>query len=572
MICPTVIFTINTEYLLILLIFVLFFLLLIVKPKKHIRVIIDLLINEQELFRTVIPDLSFAKIKTKSTVNSASRRVPNSMVLPWKTFLDEAFNASLSIDAVACKFVKPKLDSLSINSEDTAVDLFLETVGYVNGQRLLKLQTPQMWCRRNQVNIIKGEPDIIHIGAPDRTMLRSTNAAGISVLATVEVKPEQLMNQILQEIINEQVVHENIHHDDYCELYSLYNLAKVKDRNTVTGYTKYNNLKRIVHQGFGYMVVNDCRYGIITTLQQTWFMCREPENPNIFLISPAVQINQVHTSDRASFWECLRYFEDLSMLNPTTYSYPSVTLNDNDYEDPDNKDQKEKKKTPDYSLPRNSRFSPYTTGGGSEISSQTRSKSNTTGNNIGSRETKEDLLLINMKNYDRNQFIFGHMLGYGRTGNIFETTIGRKTGALKMVALYKDENKLEELLNEIKIYIGPLQEIQGVYIPRLLKFGVLHEAFVFILTSLAEVTFATMGDNITRKEKQLAIEGLQKLHSKGVIHGDIRLENIMLKRKYDGSTCVWWIDFGWCKMTDNMKDLNKELEDLKYLLGMAGTK
>ncbi|PKY55674.1 hypothetical protein RhiirA4_475304 [Rhizophagus irregularis] len=298
----------------------------------------NLLINEQELFRTVIPDLSFIEIKTKSTVNSASRRVPNSIVLPWKTFLDEAFNASLSIDAVACKFVKLKLDSLSINSEDTAVDLFLETVGYVNGQRLLKLQTPQMWCRQNQVNIIKGEPDIIYIGAPDRTTLRSTNAAGINVLATVEVKLEQLMNQILQEIINEQVVHENIHHDDYCELYFLYNLARVKDRNTVTGYTKYNNLKKIVHQGFGYMVVNDCRYGIITTLEQTWFICREPENPNIFLISPAVPINQIHTSDRASFWECLRYFEDLSMLNPTTYSYPPVTLNDSDDEDPDNKD------------------------------------------------------------------------------------------------------------------------------------------------------------------------------------------------------------------------------------------
>ncbi|CAB4412613.1 unnamed protein product [Rhizophagus irregularis] len=177
-----------------------------------------------------------------------------------------------------------------------------------------------------------------------------------------------------------------------------------------------------------------------------------------------------------------------------------------------------------------------------------------------------------MKNYDRKQFIFGHMLGHGRTGNIFKITLGKKTGALKMVALYKDENKLEELFNEIKIYIGPLKEFQGIYIPKLLKFGVLHEAFVFILTSLAEETFATMEDNITRKEKQLAIEGLQKLHLKGVMHGDIRLENIMIKRKNNNSTCVWWIDFGWCKITYNMKDLNKELNDLKYLLGMANMK
>ena len=78
---------------------------------------------------------------------------------------------------------------------------------------------------------------------------------------------------------------------------------------------------------------------------------------------------------------------------------------------------------------------------------------------------------------------------------------GRKTGTLKMVVLYKDENKLEELLNEIKIYIGPLKDIQGIYISRLLKFGVLYETFVFILTFLAKETFVKMKDNITRKEK-----------------------------------------------------------------------
>ncbi|PKC09114.1 hypothetical protein RhiirA5_375722 [Rhizophagus irregularis] len=131
-----------------------------------------------------------------------------------------------------------------------------------------------------------------------------------------------------------------------------------------------------------------------------------------------------------------------------------------------------------------------------------------------------------------------------------------------MVALYKDEKKLKELLNEIKIYIRPLKEIQGIYIPRLLKFGVLYEAFIFILISLAKKTFANIKDNITKEEKQLAIKGLQKLHSKRVKHGDIRLENIMVKRKNKGSTSyVWWIDFGWSKMTDNVKDLNKELKE-----------
>ncbi|CAG8483756.1 3455_t:CDS:2 [Funneliformis mosseae] len=245
----------------------------------------------------------------------------------------------------------------------------------------------------------------------------------------------------------------------------MYNITRGQVDHDINNYSKYQKLNCLIHQAFEYMVVNDRQY---------------------------VSINWIHINNQASFWECLRYFEDLSALDPYAKSNLSMS------EDNDN--------------------------------------------------------------------------GYSQTGSIFETILDRKTGALKMVALYKGENKLEELLNEIKIYIGPLKDIQGIYIPRLLKFGVLYETFVFVLTSLAEETFANMGDNITRKEKQLAIKGLQELHSKGVMHRDIRLENIMVKRMNEDSTsCVWWIDFGWSKMTDNVKDLDKELTKLKYLLGMVNT-
>ncbi|RGB22811.1 hypothetical protein C1646_598826, partial [Rhizophagus diaphanus] len=162
------------------------------------------------------------------------------------------------------------------------------------------------------------------------------------------------------------------------------------------------------------------------------------------------------------------------------------------------------------------------------------------------KQTDGGEFLNHMKNYKRSQISFGDVLGNGRSGVVFTAKLYKEVGALKMVDLYKREYLLQEILNEIKMYLGPLKEIQGICIPRLLKFGILHEAFAFTLTSLAEETFATMGDNITRKQKQLAIKGLQELHSKGVMHGDIRLENIVVKRKNDGSTsCVWWIDFGW---------------------------
>ena len=60
-----------------------------------------------------------------------------------------------------------------------------------------------------------------------------------------------------------------------------------------------------------------------------------------------------------------------------------------------------------------------------------------------------------------------------------------------------------------------------------MKFGVLHEVFVFMLTSFAEESFVSKRD-ITEVKKQLAVNGLLAIHALDVKHGDIRLENIMV--------------------------------------------
>jgi hypothetical protein len=65
------------------------------------------------------------------------------------------------------------------------------------------------------------------------------------------------------------------------------------------------------------MVVNDCQYGIIMTLNQTWFMHHDKyENASALYISPAISVNQAHTNNQASFWKYLRYFENLFMSDP----------------------------------------------------------------------------------------------------------------------------------------------------------------------------------------------------------------------------------------------------------------
>src|SRR5262245_51442013 len=119
-----------------------------------------------------------------------------------------------------------------------------------------------------------------------------------------------------------------------------------------------------------------------------------------------------------------------------------------------------------------------------------------------------------MDNYNRSQFSFGDALGSGRSGTVWKAKLHGQTGALKIVDLYKSDERLGEIVNEINIYLGFLVDVQGKYVPKLLRFGVLHEAFVFIFTSLAGRSFAEM-DRATRKEKELAVEGLQAIHARG---------------------------------------------------------
>jgi len=125
------------------------------------------------------------------------------------------------------------------------------------------------------------------------------------------------------------------------------------------------------------------------------------------------------------------------------------------------------------------------------------------------------------------------------------------------------------MLNEIKIYHIIFKKIQGIYVPKLLKSGVLHEAFVFMLTSFAGESFASKSKRnpVTKEEKRLAIKGLQEIHALGVKHGDIRLDNIMVSR-LKGRPCVLWIDFALSEIINNAEDLKAELLELRYLLDL----
>ncbi|CAG8646993.1 12081_t:CDS:2, partial [Racocetra fulgida] len=416
------------------------------------------LLTEEELFRVVIPIPELLQIKTTTTTQAATRKIPNIPVLKWKNFLSNAHNSSTTLDTNNRKFSKPNVDDLNgiLSAEDSAVDMFLKTMDAINNKRLILLQKPECWCKPYMFKEIKGRPDAIRCSADDRNLLKNPKAS--QILSIVEIKPEQLMKTLI---------------GHGTELFEEYNTALTMNDNE----TKYKKIIRIVRQVFGYMAVNDLRY------------------------DPFTHSSPPNTED-----------------NSDNLGLSGENNNDNNNHSKKDDDQTSGSKK-----------------GGifkRTMGVITRSKE---------KVISDDELLKNMKNYKRYQISFGDLLGGGRSGSIFKVKFYEEIGVLKMVDLYKNEHLVTELLNEIKIYLGPLMDIQEIFISKLLKYGVLHEAFAFIFISFAGKSFAELENDVTLEEKKLAISGLQMIHERGVKHGDIRLENIMINR--DELTDLYLINF-----------------------------
>ncbi|RIA86072.1 hypothetical protein C1645_741114 [Glomus cerebriforme] len=537
----------------------------------------------RELYQLILPFPKVYELSTSNTTLSATRKVPNLSLLRWDTFLNDALIASSSIDNVAHKFYTPDIFQPTVRSKSSTIARFLQVMSEINNQRLKELPRPERWGKRYQCYMISGEPDAICFRANDKQKLEDIKDT--EVVAIIEIKLEQLMVKIIggAEIAEGGQVRLTDESEDMIKLYetAVHAPGYAKDIHP-----EYEEIMKIICQTFGYMVVNKLRYGMITTYARTWFLRRDdpqnPKNTNDLYVSPMIPINRQHTDNQASFLECMYYFENISGNNPTINSselplktdykddqdlHTSDHSDHSDYSDQpsDNYEDDEYKPTKCQKT-----IKPIKT----KISQNTQKLAQTSLNTQDAKKDNiekfnrqsNDELLLNMKNYDYELFHFGETLGFGRSGKVIKARLFKKSGALKMVDLYKDNVKLEEMLNEIKIYDVILKIIQGIYIPKLLKFGVLHEAFIFMMTSFAGESFASKRD-ITEVEKQSAISSLLAIHALGVKHGDIRLENIMVNRNsLTGHSHVWWIDFAWSKLTDNAEVLKMELNKLKRLL------
>jgi serine/threonine protein kinase len=162
--------------------------------------------------------------------------------------------------------------------------------------------------------------------------------------------------------------------------------------------------------------------------------------------------------------------------------------------------------------------------------------------------------------YGYKEFKLKSILGCGQTGRIFKAIFHEEPVALKAIDLYKEADLLHKIQNEIEIY-KTLIKIQGKYIPKLVCYGYYGYGMgYFICVTIVGTTLNHHKIDFNQRDR--VFEALKAIHSHGILHNDIREENILVDEKGE----IYIIDFGMSIVTNNNNLFYQEESDLTNLL------
>ncbi|UZO29417.1 uncharacterized protein OCT59_022894 [Rhizophagus irregularis] len=278
-------------------------------------------------------------------------------------------------------------------------------------------------------------------------------------------------------------------------------------------YKKRAEARTMIKQIFSYMIENECQYGIFSTYNMHWF----PHTHTWFK-------NYGHDNDKSYYSPHI-----LKILD-------SVTRKDEE-------------------LVSNTR----------SLRSRTKSSFN---NSLGSLSFNTLYKSqMNNQNFSFLDFKFNDILGQGRSGKTLKCEFRGNTIALKCTDLWKYPlDILKEMQNEVEIY-QILASIQEEFIPKLMCYGYYGGGICYIIGTSFSGTALTDYKHITERQRVMCLCAINAIHSKGVLHNDIRAENILLSNINDN---VYWIDFGMasyhCEVKKCWKLFDKEKRELVNLL------
>jgi predicted Ser/Thr protein kinase len=419
--------------------------------------------------------ISFADNAVNGTSTTYSGSIDPRDVGHWDDFFDEV--VAFNFDDQP-KFKQPQFTEFSPLVKEDVRDVFNTNICQV----LNKLLEPDYKISRKS-EFILGDPDF------------AANFASIQLICPIEIKRRHVLQSILDQV-------DALH----------------KWHNTVCG-----ERDKLIRQIFTYMSESWCKYGIISTYEQHWFLYRPKENPSKLLITDPLTLNSVSPTVLEAYAYMITH-----LCKDHYCPHPEVT---NDSEKPT------QRITRSMTRRKTSHFFAEDTSSSTKRSSSSTKASNTKKskktNNQNSRNRAQNFSFMDFK-------IKGH-LGRGRSGKTLLCEYRGNTIALKGTDLSKAPSYvLNEMLNEVEIY-EILDGLQGECIPKLVCHGYYGFGMYYVIGTTLAGTSLSKYEKITKQQRRKALNALDLIHRYGVLHNDIREENILFDDSSDGA---YLIDFG----------------------------
>ncbi|CAG8601406.1 2617_t:CDS:2 [Diversispora eburnea] len=275
--------------------------------------------TELEVLSTIPPPIYYPDLdKCTTTTKSTTARKPFP-VESWTSFLDEV--QSYELDDKIKQYPRPSFKtydkSYDISNEEDVRGALKNNIFDNLHIITTSQQQIEFFKRISKEDNVKGDPDFIY---------KNIN----ELLIIIEVKTLWVLYLEDSESLHEKYK-EDLRRKE-CETISLNSGRKI----SVVG---------IIHQIFGYLVVNELQYGILSTYNQHWFLRRPKEESRVLKISPTVDIR----SQNPQILKCYTYLQHLSRTDaecPSPGTTPSLSprsslddespednTSDSDYED-----------------------------------------------------------------------------------------------------------------------------------------------------------------------------------------------------------------------------------------------
>jgi predicted Ser/Thr protein kinase len=286
--------------------------------------------------------------------------------------------------------------------------------------------------------------------------------------------------------------------------------------------SQYRFIYNALNQIYTYMVWNHLQYGMLSSFDYTFFLKRvKVENASDGFEQLLISTGISHNSTNPTILQSLAYL--MSLADGVTFKSPPPSP---------------LRMSPRTSRTASARNSPRT--------SRTRMESQPSADDNDENSPEP--------HYSLEDFSIKSVLGQGRTKVYYEA---KNRIALKAIDLYKQSSMIDELDHEMEVY-DLLSDLQGSYIPTLLLHGFYEGGMYFIGFSLC----GNVPEKLDTKQKRTLLRAMDLIHSRGIVHNDIKKENILV----DGSGNPFIIDFGFATINTTLDAQNQEKAQLQALL------